>query len=209
MNLLQRYRKLNPWNKLAVWGSICSVLGLLYLFIPSKPSKANIHIEHSLGALIQNAINSPNPVQIGSVTINQNKQQYRPVSSEIRQSVEDKMANFRKKYAETPPVVNVEYESGNNERFKVGATLGEMLIKQSLGRFDATSTSIGRFPGYAITLHCGKNGSEMASDFLSSISPYLKGDVNIVIIPQWPANQMRLYLNGTPSFSENGSVIIE
>ena len=209
MNLLQRYRRLNIWNKVAVWGSICSILGLLYLFFPSGQSKANIHVEHSPGAVIQNAVDSPNAVQIGSVTINQNKRPYRPISSEIEQNVEDKLANFRKKYVEMSPIVNIEYESGNNERFKVGATLGEMLIKQSLGHFDTTSTSIGRFPGYAITLHCGKNGSEMASDFLSAISPYLKGQVNVVILPQWPANQMRLYLNGTPSFSENGSVTIE
>jgi hypothetical protein len=148
-------------------------------------------------------------VQIGSVTINQDKQQYRPISSEIESSVENKLANFHKKYVGMSPIVNVEYESGNNERFKVGATLGEMLTKQSLGHFDATSASIGRFPGYAITLHCGKNGSEMASDFLSAISPYLTGQVNVVILSQWPSNQMRLYLNGTPSFSENGSVTIK
>jgi hypothetical protein len=208
MKLLQRYRNLNLWNKVAFYGSLCSILGLLfYLLFPSSHSKAKIQVSHSPGAIVQSAIDSPNAVQ--SVTINENKQQFRPASPEIQRSVEEKLATFRVQYAATPPVVTIEYEQGNDERFKVGAALGEMLSKQGIGGFDGMSTYIGRFPGYGMTLRCGTNGLVMASAFLSAISNYLTGQVSIVTIRGWPANKVCLYLNGTPSFSENGSVIME
>lgn len=38
MKLTQRYRQLNLWSKVAFWGSVCSILGFLYLFFPSSPS---------------------------------------------------------------------------------------------------------------------------------------------------------------------------
>jgi len=35
MRLQQRYRQLSLWNKVALWGSVCSILGFLYLFFPN------------------------------------------------------------------------------------------------------------------------------------------------------------------------------
>jgi hypothetical protein len=210
MKVSQRYRQLSTWNKIGFWGSICSIVGLvLYLLVPSGQSKTSIRIDRSPGAVVQSAVDSPNTTQIGSLTITQNGHQYRPISPELRRHVEQNLAAFREKYSGMVPVVRVEYESGNNERFKVGAILGEMLATQSLGSFASTSTSIGRFPGFPVTLHCGTNGSAMALDFLSAVSGYLTGQVNVVTLSQWPANQVRLYLNGTPSFAENGAVTIQ
>lgn len=209
MKFLQRYRKLNLWSKFAFWGSICSILGVIYFVIPSVQSKANIQVSHSPGAVVQSAVDSPNAVQIGSLTISQNKHLFQPASPENRRRIEEKLAAFRDQYAIAHPVVIIEYESGNNERFKVGAALGELLSMHGLGGFDGSSTFSGRFPGDAMTIRCGTNGQELASSFLSAISSYLTGQVKVLTIQEWPANRVHLYLNGTPSFSVNGSVVIE
>lgn len=34
MNLRQRYRKLNLWSKIGLWGSLASFIGLLLVLIP-------------------------------------------------------------------------------------------------------------------------------------------------------------------------------
>jgi len=47
MNLFQRYRKLTTWNKVAVWGSIASILGLLFIFIPMGDGKDSIQNNRS------------------------------------------------------------------------------------------------------------------------------------------------------------------
>lgn len=66
---------LNLWSKVAFWGSVCSVLALLYLFLPSSgQSKAAIRVNHSPGAVVQTAIDSPNAVQIGTLNISQSRQ---------------------------------------------------------------------------------------------------------------------------------------
>jgi hypothetical protein len=86
MKLSQRYNNLNLWNKVAFWGSICSILGLLYLFLPNgSQSKAAIKVTHSAGAAVLTAVDSPNAVQIGTLNISQLQQKdSRPLKDKIR-----------------------------------------------------------------------------------------------------------------------------
>src|SRR5258708_7929507 len=39
MKLRERYRRLSLWNKVAFWGSICSIFGVAYLFLPDGGAK--------------------------------------------------------------------------------------------------------------------------------------------------------------------------
>lgn len=36
MNLRQRYQRLTVWNKVAVWGSLASILGVVLYFVPQR-----------------------------------------------------------------------------------------------------------------------------------------------------------------------------
>jgi hypothetical protein len=38
MTFLARYRKLNLWSKLGAWGSVASIIGLAWLFVPQTPA---------------------------------------------------------------------------------------------------------------------------------------------------------------------------
>lgn len=40
MRLCERYRRLTLWNKIAVWGSMASILGLVVSFLPSWPAQS-------------------------------------------------------------------------------------------------------------------------------------------------------------------------
>jgi len=46
MNLIERYKRLNFWNKLASWGAIASIIGLLLFIFLKNGGKGNINIEN-------------------------------------------------------------------------------------------------------------------------------------------------------------------
>lgn len=48
MTLLQRYRRLTPWNKLGVWGALASIIGLLLAFAGSPSISQQTHGNLSL-----------------------------------------------------------------------------------------------------------------------------------------------------------------
>lgn len=75
MKLWQRYKKLNVWNKTAFWGSVCSIIGVIYLFLPSETQKNGvIQNTHSPNTGDQNAINNSSNVSVknNSDNFNQN-----------------------------------------------------------------------------------------------------------------------------------------
>jgi len=214
------WRRWSLANKLTCVGTyvgiVALVLTIVFFLWPARStpiaghqSNVDTRVDRSPGAIVQTAVDSSNVVQIGSLTVNPDTHKYRPMTQELRRDLETKLAAWSKNYATAAPVVRVECESGNSQRFKVGVDLGEALARQNLGGFDPTSVSIGRFPEYPLTLHCGSNSLALASAFLSAISSYVTGRVNVVPLTQWPESHLRLYLNGTPSFSENGAVNME
>lgn len=54
MNIRERYRRLTIWNKLAVWGSLASILGLAFVFFPSTGAQRQqvTSIDSSPGATV-------------------------------------------------------------------------------------------------------------------------------------------------------------
>jgi hypothetical protein len=85
MKLTQRYRNLSLWNKVAFWGAVCSVLCFFCLFLPSGgQGKAAIRVKDSPGAVVQTAIDSPNAVQIGTLNIQAQQRDTRPLKERIR-----------------------------------------------------------------------------------------------------------------------------
>ena len=85
MTLTQRYRQLSLWNKVAFWGAVCSVLAFFYLFLPgSGQSKATIRVKNSPSAVVLTAIDSTNVVQIGTLNIQAQQKDIRPLKERIR-----------------------------------------------------------------------------------------------------------------------------
>ena len=62
MKLLARYKKLNSWNKLYVWGSIASIVALIAFFVWPAP-KSETH------SVVQNVSHSPNSVNVAAETV--------------------------------------------------------------------------------------------------------------------------------------------
>lgn len=79
MTLLARYRKLNLWSKLGAWGSVASIIGLAWLFVPQTTSPVEAQTKTQTGTvtaspgatLIQSGhdtiINNPPPKSVPEV----------------------------------------------------------------------------------------------------------------------------------------------
>jgi len=52
MKLIYRYKKLSFWNKLSVWGSIASILGIMFFFIPTENTDGNTQIQTNIGTVV-------------------------------------------------------------------------------------------------------------------------------------------------------------
>jgi hypothetical protein len=60
MRLRERYRRLTLWNKIACWGSMASILGLVVPFPPSWPAQSILSSERKRD-FIQTLATSPTP----------------------------------------------------------------------------------------------------------------------------------------------------
>ena len=63
MNLVSRYKKLIMWNKIGLWGSICSILSIVLWITISHESRTTIKVKDSKNPVVQNMQDSPGGVQ--------------------------------------------------------------------------------------------------------------------------------------------------
>ncbi len=71
VNLWQRFKRLNFWNRLYTIAAICSIVGFLgWLLCPRPQTSVNVDIKGSPEAKVQTAVNSPGAIQIITEQVN-------------------------------------------------------------------------------------------------------------------------------------------
>ena len=216
MSKTASFRGLSNWKKLEVLGSLFSVLGVAVYFIwPSakkvshdnnQASQAGIvqAPKNSPGSIVQNIKDSPNSVQIavkGDLNINK----YYPLSVELRTKIRQSLSQFKGCGFE----VIIKVESGNSLRQKVAEDLGDILSSVGIGFFPRGNTCIGNAPDHPITIWCAKKQLSEVNAFVESIAPYIKEGIFVDASDSEATLPVQLYINGTPLFFPDGSVIIQ
>ena len=102
----------------------------------------------------------------------------------------------------------VEIEAGNSLRDKVANDLGEILAECSLRHYPKGNTFIGRFPDHPITILCSQPNVPFVRELITSIAPLITGQVEI--LNDLKSNEIiKIYINGSPTFTAKGEVRIE
>jgi hypothetical protein len=146
----------------------------------------------------------------GNNTVNINQmtsQSYQPISKEINDQVNKNLTNLKIKYPNAP-IIHIEIESGNSMRNKVARDLEIYFVTMNLGFYPKGNTSIGRFPDSPISIFTSKSNLMFTQDLINAIKPFI--DCKYIIDTAFGSSDfIRFYINGTPTFSDNGSVKIE
>lgn len=224
MNLRERYRRLTGWNKLAAWGSVASLLGVLITltmpvlsptFVQVSPSPSatappsqSVAVTGSSNATVIQAgrdvvVNQPVIVRKVDPTI------YKPPSLAVQNRLTSGLQSLVAQYPDLR--IQVDVETGSTLRYRVGDTLGTYLEKAGLGGFGRTNTMMGVAPGFAITVWRSPRDEHVAKAAIDVVSAYLrpKGSIDIREREGSPKHQLHFYINGQPHFQEDGSVDIE
>lgn len=134
-------------------------------------------------------------------------QSYQPISDEISKELATNLTDLQSKYQHCPQII-IEVESGNSIRDKVAKDLEKVLVPKKLGYYPKGNTYIGRFPDYPISVFSSSENLQYTQDFIRSISPYLKSQY--FIDTSFSSNQqITFYINGTPTFNQEGQVKVE
>ena len=207
MKWVKKYSTWSLPSKITAWGFLVGVVGLIWEVFGTA-SSTTVKIDNRANGTVQSIVNSPNSTQ--SITVGE-RSIFAPPSTNIIADVSRKLSDFKKNFAAVAPSVSIEVESGSRERFKVADLLGQYVASQELGGFNRTKTSVGVAPDFPMTLWCGRDGLKIAPDFLASVAPYVSGGTNVAVVRddrRCGANQMILYINGTPYFHDDGSVAV-
>ena len=152
-------------------------------------------------SIAQTMTNSPGGIQAtGNVVVGAPIDRFVPPSEGIVKAAGAALAEFKIAYPTAR--VYIQVESGSSPRRQVGIVLGKMVV--GIGQFN-DGTYIGNFPGPGATLLCGDK--KVAQGFLAAISSYLSGDIEVIENNGFESN-LKLHLNGNPSFSPTGAVDI-
>ena len=120
----------------------------------------------------------------------------------VRASISKRLAAIKGIY------VAVEVESGNSQRVKIAEFIGSLLATQDIGGFAKGNTYSNRFPDAPVSLFYNEAERSSAMELISALNDYISPE-SITLVSGFSLGHMRLYINGTPTFKPNGSVVIQ
>ncbi len=161
----------------------------------------------------KNIINAPDAVIVtqnqsgGQNTVNIFQNEYKPLNVAISNEVEQKLKMLIKKYP-NHPLVRIEIESGNSQRHKIALSIANFFHPMNLGDYPQGNTFMGRFPDYPISVFVNPANLNFANELINALKPFIEGEYKIIKDEGFSIDFIRIYLNGQPSFDNNGSVKI-
>jgi len=160
-------------------------------------------------------INAPSALivtqnQSGNNTVNINQltsQSYKKISKELNVKLNKNFDILISRY-KTHPLIKIEIESGNSMRDKVARDLESFLYSRELGIYPKGNIFIGRFPDYPVSVFSSKKNYQFTIDFINTLKLYIESKFHIDTT--FRSNDfINLYINGAPTFDENGKIKIE
>ena len=161
----------------------------------------------------KNVVNAPNAVIVtqnqsgGENNVNYFQNEYKSLNETLSNEVERKLGILVTKYP-NHPFVSVVIESGNSQRHKIALSLETFFQPKHLGNYPTGNTFTGVFLDHPISVFVNSANYSFANDLINSLKPFIQGEYQIIKDDTFPLDFMRIYLNGQPSFDNNGSVKI-
>lgn len=132
--------------------------------------------------------------------------EWAPSSDGARRQVLQSLSEYAADFKQLRTLLEVWAEPGAAEREKLAQRLGKALAHYNLGRVNQTvvpPAALAMLDSGAL-LVCAEEDRELAMRMLAALTPYLGGQVTVHFTSEFAAQSMRLYLFGTPSFSDLG-----
>lgn len=132
--------------------------------------------------------------------------EWAPGSDDARRQVLQSLSEYAANFKQLRTLMDVWAEPGSDEREKLAQRLGKALAHYNLGRVNQAvipPAALAMLDSGAL-LVCAEEDLELAMRMLAALTPYLGGKVTVRFTPELAAQSMRLYLFGTPYFSDLG-----
>ena len=141
MNLWRRYQRLTVWNKVAVWGALASILGIVLYFAPQRVSNAPqqiAQVDRSPGATV---IQSGRDIIVHPPTAS-SSHAGRPVLLPQQERVLELLAGYQKRFGASKLIVS---KTDGSLTFDDDPSRGAhiSLIRDLFG--DVNPRNVGRF----------------------------------------------------------------
>lgn len=132
--------------------------------------------------------------------------EWAPSSDDARRQVLQSLSEYAANFKQLRTQLEVWAEPGSVEREDLAQRLGKALAHYNLGRANQAvvlPAALTMLDSGAL-LVCAEEDRELAMRMLAALTPYLGGKVSVRFAPEVAAQSMRLYLFGTPYFSDMG-----
>lgn len=161
-------------------------------------------------SLQQTNINSPNSVQVqvgGNLNIQVDPHEFVVMNAETAMTLSAALATLKQEFPNHK--VRIEQENGPGARHQVAAQLSEFVSTVSLGYFN-DGTFGGIYPRWPMTVAYHAADERFAHKFAEAVSCYISGETHFEVDEgRWDEHEIRFFLNGTPTFHADGSVVMK
>lgn len=205
--LVAYYRSLNYWGRVGAWGLGAAILAIILYFTYSMGTDNAQWAEEFPRVVVLEMGDKTHRVRLTSDIRGPVYDQYQPLSGEVRDQVVRQLGEFRAKYKQLWPAITIESNPDNRTVHQVAQTLAQMLARFNLGQLVAAGDL--EDTGQPLTLWCSPDNIPVAYTFLSAIAPYIQGELILIKDPSYSAARMKLQLQDTPRFNQNGSVVFD
>jgi hypothetical protein len=140
-------------------------------------------------------------------TVNITSQSYTDLKPNIKTAISDNLAKLFQSQQQLP-IIYINVEAGNSMRTKIALEFEGILNKYNAGVYPRGNTFMGVSPDYPVTITLNPINKNYISQFLKIVQPFIKSDFHFQYNEAFPANAIKFYINGEPTFDENGAVTI-
>ena len=220
MNLRQRFKRLNFWNKIGVVAGLCSIVGFVgwvcqIVLARSGSMRGGDSSENSVqvvsespDAIVQSMQNSPGGVQVGGdLVVHPDPSRYTPLKSDLLANVTGALTALRAQYGTNCPGIELTVETGSRNRDLLVDEIEETLRASLLDVKRSSLTVLAKHKaplGFVIKVN--PNDIPFAKDLCTAISPFLRPPLEARHGTNHTEGIIKLFVRGDPEFYPDGSV---
>lgn len=203
----QFYKNLHPAGRLGLWGLPVMVLVVTLLIVelrqPDVPDASGFRDLVSL----KDTGNS-HKVSLGEPLDNQPQyNDYRSISTITRSRVLQRFSELRALYKQLSLNISIHIVDDDSGLQQTAHQLNEMLAIYNLGTARVKKSEVANLD-MPLVLYCAQREVSIAFAFLSAIAPYIHSQATVIETPQLSPGQMQLHLLAKPTFTADGTVVL-
>lgn len=140
-------------------------------------------------------------------TVNITSEKYQELDSKVKSEVIENLKKLMEDYSAHPRVL-INIESGDNIRHSVALEFENILTPFDAVSYFKGNTFMGTMPDYPVTIVLNPINKKYADELLKAISPFITSDYHFDYRENFDADYIKFFINGKPTFDNNGRVSI-